>query len=79
MSSVWRPGWAQSSSRHRGGVIACIFTAYIPDGSYSYMTNSASEFLLSLTFPRAPAAQVVHSQVEVRPADVPEDRWDGGS
>ncbi|KAK1330581.1 hypothetical protein QTO34_010776, partial [Cnephaeus nilssonii] len=38
--------------------------AYIPDGSYSYMTTSASEFLHSLTFPRAPGAQVVHSQVE---------------
>ncbi|KAM5297614.1 L-fucose kinase isoform 4-T6 [Glossophaga mutica] len=38
--------------------------AYIPDGSYSYMTNSASEFLHSLTFPGALRAQVVHSQVE---------------
>ncbi|XP_036130162.1 L-fucose kinase [Molossus molossus] len=38
--------------------------AYIPDGSYSYMTSSASEFLHSLTFPGAPGAQVVHSQVE---------------
>ncbi|XP_053522615.1 L-fucose kinase isoform X3 [Artibeus jamaicensis] len=38
--------------------------AYIPDGSYSYMTNSASEFLRSLTFPGAPRAQVAHSQVE---------------
>lgn len=38
--------------------------AYVPDGSYSYMTSSASEFLYSLTFPGAPSAQVVHSQVE---------------
>nr|XP_060506159.1 L-fucose kinase isoform X1 [Panthera onca] len=38
--------------------------AYVPDGSYSYMTSSASEFLHSLTFPGAPRAQVVHSQVE---------------
>ncbi|XP_066098156.1 L-fucose kinase [Saccopteryx bilineata] len=38
--------------------------AYIPDGNYSYMTNSASEFLHSLTFPGAPGAKVVHSQVE---------------
>ncbi|XP_014406877.2 L-fucose kinase isoform X2 [Camelus ferus] len=40
--------------------------AYVPDGSYSYMTNSASEFLHSLTFPGAPGAQIVHSQVEER-------------
>lgn len=58
--------WHQSCSRHRVWVGACIFTAYIPDGSYSYMTSSASEFLHSLTFPGAPGAQVVHSQVEVR-------------
>ncbi|XP_036087266.1 L-fucose kinase isoform X6 [Rousettus aegyptiacus] len=38
--------------------------AYIPDGSYSYMTSSASEFLHSLTSPGAPGAQVVYSQVE---------------
>ncbi|XP_077612454.1 L-fucose kinase isoform X1 [Crocuta crocuta] len=38
--------------------------AYVPDGSYSYMTSSASEFLHSLTLPGAPRAQVVHSQVE---------------
>ncbi|XP_027948293.1 L-fucose kinase isoform X2 [Eumetopias jubatus] len=38
--------------------------AYVPDGSYSYMTSSASEFLCSLTFPGAPRARVVHSQVE---------------
>ncbi|XP_039707745.1 L-fucose kinase isoform X2 [Pteropus medius] len=38
--------------------------AYIPDGSYSYMTSSASEFLHSLTFPGAPGPQVVYSQVE---------------
>ncbi|XP_032983432.1 L-fucose kinase isoform X3 [Rhinolophus ferrumequinum] len=38
--------------------------AYVPDGSYSYMTSSASEFLHSLTFPGAPGAQVVHSRVE---------------
>ncbi|XP_008520594.1 L-fucose kinase isoform X3 [Equus przewalskii] len=38
--------------------------AYVPDGSYSYMTNSASEFLRSLTFPGAPRAHIVHSQVE---------------
>ncbi|XP_036296947.1 L-fucose kinase isoform X2 [Pipistrellus kuhlii] len=41
-----------------------LTVAYIPDGSYSYMTSSASEFLLSLTLPGAPGAQVVHSQVE---------------
>uniref|UniRef100_A0A8D0YSM0 L-fucose kinase n=1 Tax=Sus scrofa TaxID=9823 RepID=A0A8D0YSM0_PIG len=39
--------------------------AYVPDGSYNYMTNSASEFLHSLTFPGASGAQVVHSQVEL--------------
>ncbi|XP_058384226.1 L-fucose kinase isoform X1 [Diceros bicornis minor] len=38
--------------------------AYVPDGSYSYMTNSASDFLRSLTFPGAPRAHIVHSQVE---------------
>ncbi|XP_019509452.1 PREDICTED: L-fucose kinase isoform X3 [Hipposideros armiger] len=38
--------------------------AYVPDGSYNYLTSSASEFLHSLTFPEAPGAQVVHSQVE---------------
>ncbi|XP_023369840.1 L-fucose kinase isoform X2 [Otolemur garnettii] len=38
--------------------------AYVPNGSYSYMTSSASEFLQSLTLPRAPRAQIVHSQVE---------------
>lgn len=58
--------WHQSCSRHRVGVSACVFPAYVPDGSYSYMTNSASEFLHSLTFPEAPKAQIVHSQVEVR-------------
>ncbi|KAG8523673.1 L-fucose kinase [Galemys pyrenaicus] len=31
---------------------------------YTYITNVASEFLRSLTFPGAPKAQVVHSQVE---------------
>lgn len=62
--------WHQRCSRHRAGVSACIFTAYIPDGSYSYMTSSASEFLHSLTSPGAPGAQVVYSQVEVRPAEV---------
>lgn len=40
--------------------------AYIPDGSYSYITSSASEFLHILTFPRAAGAQVVYSQVEAR-------------
>ncbi|XP_020752313.2 L-fucose kinase isoform X2 [Odocoileus virginianus] len=44
-----------------------LTVAYVPDGSYSYMTNSASEFLHSLTSPGAPGAQVVHSQVEERP------------
>eukprot|EP00074_Homo_sapiens_P099232 XP_016878502.1 L-fucose kinase isoform X4 [Homo sapiens] len=38
--------------------------AYVSSGSYSYMTSSASEFLLSLTLPGAPGAQIVHSQVE---------------
>ncbi|XP_048079455.1 L-fucose kinase isoform X2 [Ursus arctos] len=38
--------------------------AYVPDGSYSYMTSSASEFLCSLTCPGAPRARVVHSQAE---------------
>ncbi|XP_059940573.1 L-fucose kinase isoform X3 [Mesoplodon densirostris] len=41
-----------------------LTVAYVPDGSYNYMTNSASEFLHILTFPGAPGAQVVHSQVE---------------
>lgn len=44
-----------------------LTVAYVPDGSYSYMTNSASEFLHSLTSPGAPGAQVIHSQVEERP------------
>ncbi|XP_043753947.1 L-fucose kinase isoform X3 [Cervus elaphus] len=44
-----------------------LTVAYIPDGSYNYMTNSASEFLHSLTSPGALGAQVVHSQVEERP------------
>lgn len=60
-------------SRHEVGVSPRIFTAYVPDGSYSYLSNSASAFLGSLTFPRAPRARVVHSQVEVRPA------WGGGA
>lgn len=60
--------WLQSCSRHGAGVSPCIFTAYVPDGSYSYMTSSASEFLCSLTCPGAPRARVVHSQAEVRPA-----------
>ncbi|XP_060041157.1 L-fucose kinase isoform X3 [Erinaceus europaeus] len=38
--------------------------AYIPDGSYSFMTNSATEFLHNLTCLGAPEPQVVHSQVE---------------
>ncbi|KAM4833721.1 L-fucose kinase [Thomomys bottae] len=37
---------------------------YVPDGSYSYMTSSASEFLQCLTRLEAPEAQIVHSQVE---------------
>ncbi|XP_004600934.2 L-fucose kinase isoform X1 [Sorex araneus] len=37
--------------------------AYLPTGSYRYLTNSASDFLLSLMFLGVPA-QVVHSQVE---------------
>lgn len=55
---------------HRQGLWAstCVLTAYIPDGSYSYITSSASEFLHILTFPRAAGAQVVYSQVEVSPA-----------
>ncbi|XP_008061505.2 L-fucose kinase [Carlito syrichta] len=40
--------------------------AYVPDGSYSYMTSSASEFLHSIMLPRIPRAQIVHSQVEER-------------
>lgn len=59
-------------SRHEVGVSPRVFTAYVPDGSYSYLSNSASAFLGSLTFPGAPRARVVHSQVEVRPA------WGGG-
>lgn len=50
------------------GVTLCAFTVYIPAGSYHYLTNSASDFLLALTYPGAPTAQVVHSQVEVRSA-----------
>lgn len=65
---VGGPAWCQSCNMQGVGVSTCIFTAYVPDGSYNYMTNSASEFLHSLTFPGAPGAQVVHSQVEVRPA-----------
>ncbi|KAM9191648.1 L-fucose kinase [Dugong dugon] len=38
--------------------------AYVPDGSYSYMTSLASDLLRSLTIPGAPRAQIVHSQVE---------------
>lgn len=38
--------------------------AYVPDGSYNFMTHSATEFLHSLTCPGAPETQVVHSQVE---------------
>ncbi|XP_012292868.2 L-fucose kinase isoform X1 [Aotus nancymaae] len=38
--------------------------AYVSSGSYSYMTSSASDFLHSLTLPRALGAQIVHSQVE---------------
>uniref|UniRef100_G3SYL4 L-fucose kinase n=1 Tax=Loxodonta africana TaxID=9785 RepID=G3SYL4_LOXAF len=38
--------------------------AYVPDGSYSYMTSLASELLHSLTVPSTPRAQTVHSQVE---------------
>ncbi|XP_073911780.1 L-fucose kinase isoform X5 [Castor canadensis] len=37
---------------------------YVPDGSYSYMTSSASEFLHSHTLPGAPGPQIIHSQVE---------------
>ncbi|KAM5263136.1 LOW QUALITY PROTEIN: L-fucose kinase [Ctenodactylus gundi] len=37
---------------------------YVPDGSYSYMASSASEFLHSFTLPGVPRAQIVHSQVE---------------
>ncbi|XP_022438931.1 L-fucose kinase isoform X3 [Delphinapterus leucas] len=63
---VGGPAWCQSCNVQGVGVSTCIFTAYVPDGSYNYMTNSASEFLHSLTFPGAPGAQVVHSQVEER-------------
>nr|XP_058135728.1 L-fucose kinase isoform X2 [Dasypus novemcinctus] len=38
--------------------------AFVPDGSYTYMTSSASQFLRSLTLPEAPTSQIVHSQVE---------------
>uniref|UniRef100_A0A2K5TJM9 Fucose kinase n=1 Tax=Macaca fascicularis TaxID=9541 RepID=A0A2K5TJM9_MACFA len=38
--------------------------AYVSNGSYSYMTSSATEFLHSLALPGAPGAQIVHSQVE---------------
>ncbi|XP_030780340.1 L-fucose kinase isoform X3 [Rhinopithecus roxellana] len=38
--------------------------AYVSNGSYSYMTSSATEFLHSLARPGAPGAQIVHSQVE---------------
>lgn len=62
------PAWCQSCRRQGDEVSTCVSTAYVPDGSYSYMTNSASEFLHSLTSPGAPEAQVIHSQVEVRPA-----------
>ncbi|ELW63024.1 L-fucose kinase [Tupaia chinensis] len=48
--------------RHQPG--AHVFTAYVPNGSYSYLTSSASEFLRSLTLPGGPGAQTVHSQVE---------------
>ncbi|XP_008580538.1 PREDICTED: L-fucose kinase [Galeopterus variegatus] len=41
-----------------------LTVAYVPDGSYTYMTSSASEFLQSLTLPGAPEAQIIHSQVE---------------
>lgn len=37
--------------------------AYIPEGSYSYMTSN-SDFLLNFTLPRGPGAKIVHSQVE---------------
>ncbi|XP_029420313.1 L-fucose kinase isoform X4 [Nannospalax galili] len=37
---------------------------YIPDGTYSYMTANASEFLNSLMVPGVPGAQIIHSQVE---------------
>ncbi|XP_010642728.1 L-fucose kinase isoform X1 [Fukomys damarensis] len=38
--------------------------AYVPDGSYNYMTSSASEFLHNFTLPWVPRVQIVHSQVE---------------
>ncbi|XP_036604711.1 L-fucose kinase [Trichosurus vulpecula] len=38
--------------------------AYIPDGTYEYMTSSASAHLRILTLPRDLSAQIVHSQVE---------------
>lgn len=71
-----------SRSRHGVGVRTYVFTAYVSNGSYSYMTSSATEFLHSLTLPGAPGAQIVHSQVEVRPPCpsgacwVPGVRWD---
>ncbi|XP_051830582.1 L-fucose kinase [Antechinus flavipes] len=37
---------------------------YVPDGTYEYMTSSASAHLRSLTLPRDLFAQIVHSQVE---------------
>ncbi|XP_046290676.1 L-fucose kinase isoform X1 [Marmota monax] len=37
---------------------------YIPDGSYSYMTTSASEFLHIFTLPGVSGPQIIHSQVE---------------
>ncbi|XP_076989103.1 L-fucose kinase isoform X1 [Tamandua tetradactyla] len=38
--------------------------AFVSDGSYTYLTSSASELLRCLTLPGAPMAQIVHSQVE---------------
>ncbi|XP_023564926.1 L-fucose kinase isoform X4 [Octodon degus] len=38
--------------------------AYVPDGRYSYMTSSASEFLCNFTLPGDARVQIVHSQVE---------------
>ena len=60
------PAWRQSCKRWDVEVSSRVSTAYVPDGSYNYMANSASEFLHSLTSLGAPGAQVVHSQVEVR-------------
>ncbi|XP_075393744.1 L-fucose kinase [Tenrec ecaudatus] len=39
--------------------------AYVPDGSYSYLTSFTSELLRSLTLPGGSKAQIVHSQVEM--------------